>query len=296
MLGPQAVFEPFYLFLVLATLGNIVIERSGVLNLGIDGFIVFSIALCYTSTVLCGPLAALLLVVLFGVLYSLLLSFLISFLHLPHVLTGLILNIIFYGMSVVVGGVGRELSVELIGKRTLSAPIALEWHHILLISVGTAVALWFFLYRTRLGIAIRACGFNPRAADYLGVRIWLARLLALSVGYSIIALACYVYTLFYKTSWDTYAGRGYGFLAIALAIASLWQPLIALIPVVLFSSLERLQYVFQLEYGIPQPLLSMIPYAVSVAFITAINLLPFGRRFSVPKALGEVYFKEERAA
>ena len=292
----ESVFEAFYLFLVLAVLGDIVVERSGVLNLGIDGFIVFSIALSYTATVLYGPLPALAIVIVCGILYAALISLFVNVLHLSHVLTGLVLNMAFYGLSVVIGELGAESALELLSRRTLKPPLLLRWYHVLAIAVAVAVAVWLFLYKTRLGTAIRACGFNPRAAEHLGVKIWSTRSAALIAGYAIISSAGYVYTLFYKASWTTYTGIGYGFLALALAMASLWHPLIAIAPVALFSYLERNQYVFQLSYGIPTHLLSMIPYLASIAFITAINASPLEKKLPIPRALGEVYFKEERAA
>lgn len=295
MIDLGAVFEPFYLFLLLVTLGDIVVERSGVLNLGIDGFIVFSIALSYTATIALGPAIALAMVIVGGLLYALLISLFVNLLHASHVLTGLVLNMIFYGLSVVVGDLGNDIAAQSLVSRTLVAPVLLEWLHILLISMSLATLVWFLLYRTGIGVAIRACGFNPRAADYLGIKIWRIRSLALALGYVVIALGGYTYTLLYKKSWSNYAGMGYGFLSLALAMSSLWHPLIAIAPGALFSYLMRSLYVFQLEYGISQHLLFMVPYLAAIAFVTAITASPIGKRLPIPKALGEVYFREERA-
>ncbi|MEM0371902.1 MAG: hypothetical protein QXY23_04925, partial [Ignisphaera sp.] len=152
----------------------------------------------------------------------------------------------------VVGNIGLSLAPIYLGRRTLVAPITLNWGVILLISIAVSIAIWLFLYRSRIGVAIRACGFNPKAADHLGVKMWRTRFIALALGYIVIAFSGYVYTLLYKKSWSSYIGMGYGFLTLALAMASLWHPLIALIPVTIFSYLERSLYIYQLEYGIPQ--------------------------------------------
>ncbi|MEM3980282.1 MAG: ABC transporter permease, partial [Ignisphaera sp.] len=209
--------------------------------------------------------------ILCGLIFASLLFFFINFLHSSHVLTGLVLNMIFYGLSAVIGDIGLDIAAERRIPRTIISPLLLRWYHITLIAVITSVIIWFLLYRTKLGTAIRACGFNPRAADYLGVKIWKTRYIALIIGYTLIALSGYTYTLFYKKSWSTYIGVGYGFLALALAMSSLWHPLIVLVPVAIFGYLLRSLYVFQLEYGIPQHILSMIPYIVAIAFVTIIT-------------------------
>lgn len=296
MIRPGDIFESFYLFLLLASLGDIVVERSGVLNLGVDGFIVFSIALSYTASLALNPLTAMFMVLVCGVLYALLISLFVNLLHTSHVLTGLVLNMAFYGLSVIVGELGYDIAFQKNVPRTLTPPIVMGWQHVLFISITLAMSIWLLMYRTRIGVVIRACGFNPRATDSLGVRIWRARTLALVLGYIFIALGGFTYTMFYKMSWSPYIGMGYGFLAIALAMTSLWHPLIVLAPVALFSYLERSLYVFQLERGIPPPLLNMVPYAAAIVFITAVTTSPIGRRLPIPRALGEVYFKEERAA
>jgi ABC-type uncharacterized transport system permease subunit len=292
----EEIFEPFYLFLLLAAVGDIVVERSGVLNLVIDGFIVFCIALCYTATLAFNPLIALALAIALGVLYASIVALFVNLLHSSHALTGLVLNMIFYGLSVVVGDIGLDIATEKRIPRTLTSPLSMRWHYIVLITIALVMAVWFLLYRTNLGIAIRACGFNPRSADYLGVKVWRTRFIALVIGYIIIAFGSYVYILFYKKSWSTYIGIGYGFLALALAMSSLWHPLLVAIPVAIFSYLMRSLYVYQLEYGISQFILSMIPYAVSIAFVTVVTSLPIGKKLAIPKALGEIYFREERAA
>jgi len=292
----EEIFEPFYLFLLLASIGDIIVERSGVLNLAIDGFIVFCIALCYTATIAYNPFTALALAIAIGILYASIITLFVNIFHSSHVLTGLVLNMVFYGLSVVIGDIGLNVATERQIPRTLVAPVPLRWYYVILITIASITITWFFLYRTKLGIAIRACGFNPRSADHLGVKVWRTRFIALVIGYIVIALGGYVYTLFYKKAWSTYIGMGYGFLALALAMSSLWHPLLAVIPVAIFSYLMRSLYVYQLEYGISQFLLSMIPYLVSIAFVTVVTASPLGKRLAIPKALGEIYFREERAA
>lgn len=296
MISLDDIFEPFYLFLLLTAIGDIIVERSGVLNLGIDGFVVFSIAISYATTLALGYPLSLAIVIVCGIAYALLISFFINFLHSSHVLVGLILNMVFYGLSVAIGNMGLSIATQRSIPRTLTSPILLNWYHTLMLSIALAITIWFFLYRTRIGIAIRACGFNPRAADYLGVRIWRTRVLALVIGYIIIALGGYTYTLLHKKAWTTYIGMGYGFLSLALAMSSLWHPLIIIIPVTVFGYLMRSLYVFQLEYGVPQQLLMMVPYITAIAFVTIILSSPLGKKLAIPKALGEIYFKEERAA
>uniref|UniRef100_A0A7C1E3W5 ABC transporter permease n=1 Tax=Fervidicoccus fontis TaxID=683846 RepID=A0A7C1E3W5_9CREN len=292
----EELFESFFLFLLLAAVGDIIVERSGVLNLGIDGFITLSFALCYSATIAYGPVASLVLVLVAGALYALLIALFVNLLHSSHVLTGLVTNMVFYGLSVLIGYWGLDLATERGVPRTLSISTPLDWRTVLALSILAVSATWVFLYRTRIGTAVRACGYNPRSADYLGVNVWRTRLLSLVLGYIIIALGGYVYVLFYSKAWTPYIGMGYGFLALALAISSLWHPLLIALPTVIFSYLLRSLYVYQLEYGISQYILSMIPYLASIIFITAVIASPLGKKLPIPKALGEIYYKEERAA
>jgi len=292
----EELFESFFFFLLLAAIGDILVERSGVLNLGIDGFITLCLAICYSATIAYGPLASLALAVTAGVLYAILIALFVNLLHSSHVLTGLVMNMIFYGLSVIIGYWGLDLAMEKGIPRTLMIGLSLDWHSILTLSFISVLTAWLFLYRTRTGTAIRACGYNPRSADYLGVNVWRTRMLSLIAGYIVIALGGYVYVSFYSRAWTPYIGMGYGFLALALAISSLWHPLLIVLPTIIFSYLLRSLYIYQLEYGISQHLLSMIPYIASIVFITAVATSPIGKRLPIPKALGEIYYKEERAA
>jgi len=296
MIDPGSFLEPFYLFLLLASLGDIVVERSGVLNLGIDGFIAFAIALSYTATLALDSASSLAIAVVSGLLFALLVAVFVNLLHSSHVLTGLVLNMVFYGLSAIVGTVGQNIASERNLPRTLASPVIIEWYHVAVATVISVALVWILLYRTRLGTSIRACGYNPRAADHLGVKVWRVRLYALLIGYTVISLGSYVFMLFYQKTWSPYRGVGFGFLALALAMSSLWHPVIVVPIAAVFGFLMRNLYVFQLSYGIPEQILYMTPYIAAIAFVTAVSASPLGKRLPIPRALGEIYFREERAA
>ncbi|ADM28416.1 inner-membrane translocator [Ignisphaera aggregans DSM 17230] len=284
----EVLFNPFNLSILLFVLGDIIVERSGIINLAIDGAIALFISVAFILTQRYGPINSLLYTSLIAIALALLISLLINVLHSSHILTGLSLNIALYGLSAYIG---TQFQIG----TTIGKTVRLSTWQILLISIGVTLAVWWFLYRTRIGIAIRACGYNPRAADHIGVRVWLYRTVALVIGYIVIAIGAYIHIVIYRGGWRAYTGIGLGFVSLALAMASTWHPLLGLPISILFGYMYTSLYGLQIRYGIPSPILDMAPFIASIAIVTIIMVTPLGKKLGMPKALGEIYFKEERA-
>lgn len=284
----ESILNVFAVSMLFIVLGDIIVERSGVVNLSIDGVITLAIATSYVATLSLGHIYALITTLLLIIVTALMVSIFINILHASHILTGLSMNITLYGLSATMG-------IALGGGKAIKQ-ITLPLSYLALCSILATIIVWHLLYRTRLGTMIRACGFNPRASEALGVKIWRVRMVALSIGYSLIAIGSYMYTAMYRGAWLPYSGMGYGFLALALAMASSWHPLLALPITLLFVYFYTSIYALQLFYGVPAAVVNMLPFVVSVTIVTILQVTPIRKKLPIPRSLGEVYFKEERAA
>uniref|UniRef100_A0A7J3QGM5 ABC transporter permease n=1 Tax=Ignisphaera aggregans TaxID=334771 RepID=A0A7J3QGM5_9CREN len=277
----------FTLSMLFMVLGNIIIERSGIINLSIDGVVTLAIAISYVLMQRFEPILSVFIVVLLIVAIAFIISLFINILHSSHILTGLSMNIALYGLSATIG---VALSIE----RTIKQVIIPQSYVIILALIVTFM-VWILLYKTKIGTLIRACGFNPRASEFLGIKVWKVRTIALAIGYTLIALGSYIYIVAYRGAWIPYSGMGNGFLALALAIASSWHPILALLITILFVYFYTSIYILQLIYGMPAAIVNMLPFTVSIAIVTIIQITPIKKKLTIPRALGEVYFKEERA-
>jgi simple sugar transport system permease protein len=280
--------DPLVVALVLWVLGNIVVERSGVINLALDGIITIGIAVAFVSTQYFGYFIGLLITIVTSLAFATMFMIFINIMHTYHVLTGLALNILFYGLSALIGL--RLQKSPVLATLTLS-PVLLA-----LVSILAVLFTWFILYKTSIGIAIRACGFNPRASEHLGIKVWRTRFLASTIGYTLAGIGSYIYATVYRGGWVQYTGRGYGFLAITLAMASTWHPLLSYPISLVFGYLYTSIYALQLLHGIHPEIVNAIPYVASIAIVTIVYSTPLHKKLAAPRALGEVYFKEERAA
>lgn len=284
----EGILNVFMLSMAFIVLGDIIVERSGIVNLSIDGVITLAIAISYVSVLRFGFTYALIITLLIAVVVALIVSFFINILHASHVLTGLSMNIALYGVSATIGiGLGGGKAMRQITPPSI---------YIVLCTILATFAVWYLLYRTKLGTVIRACGFNPRASETLGIRVWRIRVIALSIGYSLIAIGSYMYTTMYRGAWLPYSGMGYGFLALALAMASSWHPILALLITALFVYFYTSIYALQLIYGVPAAVINMLPFIVSIVIVILIQATPIKKKLAIPRSLGEIYFKEERAA
>ncbi len=283
----ESILNVFTLSMIFIVLGDIIVERSGIVNLAIDGMVTLAIAISYISILRFGFIQALVVTLVVAVTIALIVSFFINILHASHILTGLSMNIALYGVSVTIGialGGGKAI------RQTTLPSI-----YVVVYTVVITFMVWYLLYRTKVGAIIRACGFNPRAAETLGVRVWRVRTMALSIGYTLIAIGSYIYTTMYRGAWLPYSGMGSGFLALALAMASSWHPLLASIITILFVYFYTSMYILQLAYGVSAAVINMLPFIVSIAIVILIQITPIKKKLAIPRALGEIYFKEERA-
>ena len=239
---------------------------------------------------------------MFSVLFSLIHAYLTISLRANQVVSGLALTMLGVGLSSYFGTplIGQPLSIQF---KVIPIPILCQIpfigeiffkHNILVYSSYIfTIVIWIFLYKTRIGLQIRAVGEAPLSSETMGVNVAKIRYLATIFGGFMSGLAGAYLALSYTPLWVDDMTSGRGWIAIALVIFSNWNPIIAIGGAYLFGSLEALQLRLQ-AIGVELPifLLSTIPYLFTIIFLIIINI--FKKGSNVPKSLGLPFFKEER--
>lgn len=256
--------------ILLASLGALLSERSGVVNLGVEGIMALS-ALAAFAAAMAGGVG---LGVLAGVGTGAVLG---AFLGLFAV--SLRANQFVAGLALAALGLGAS---GLLGKRYEGVPLPnpLPEEGLALMALALAALLHLLLYRTRFGLYLRSVGENPKAADLFGVSVDGVRHLALLLGGGLIGLAGAYLSLAYRPSWTDGMTSGLGWVAIALVILAAWQPLRAVLGAYLFGLLFFLQFRLQGSVPIPSEAFAAMPY------LLVILVLALSGRTRAPKALG----------
>lgn len=287
--------------ILFATLGEAIGQRSGVLNLSVEGMMTMGAfggftTVYFTGNLWLGVLASMILSGLIG----LIMAFLSITARVNQAVAGVMIGIFSYGlvaflMSVIYGGnypLARELfgeiTIPLVSQIPVVGPVFFKQNILGYSAFLLAPILAFFLFRTNSGTKIIAVGENPAAADTLGIRVYLVRYLAVFFGGVMSGLGGAYLSLAYSNtlSWDIVAGRGW--IAIALVIFGRWNPLYILGGVLLFSFVDALQLNLQsVGFNIPYQLLNMLPY-----ILTIVALISLSRKTTAPSALGKPYERE----
>lgn len=309
--------------LLYGTLGEILTEKSGNLNLGVEGILfmggAFGLGGVYycekligTPSGLVAVVIALLCAFLAGAVASLIFSFITTTLRANQNVTGLALAIFGTGvgqfagemMRVRAGGyvtVSNELKAVFTGSPFPKALQDIPYvgsllfgnSHFFYIGVLLAVLLHLFLKKTRTGLYLRAVGENPGTADAAGINVTRYKYLATIVGGGISAIGGVVYIVTTAgCTWNNEGLSGVGWLAVALVIFCLWRPLSALWGSVLFGALMILYMRLQISF-IPTELYKILPYVVTIV-VLILSSLRNNKEKQPPEGLGLAYFREDR--
>jgi len=289
--------------LLLGTLGEIITERSGVLNLGVEGMMAVGAMSAFTVTLITGsPWLGLLAAVLAGALAAGLHAFVSVSLRANQVVSGLALTMLGLGVSGLFGRpfIGRPLPQKLNAVRIpglaeipVVGRILFSRDPLFYLAVVLGILLWIMLSRTRWGIQIRSVGENPAAAEVQGISVARIRYLCVLLGGALAGMAGAHLSLVYSKSWTEGLTGGRGWIVIALTIFALWNPLRAFLGAFLFGCIFVLQYLLQ-PIGVPPNLLAMMPYLATLTVLLAGGLRKDRRRLLAPAKLGEAYSKGER--
>lgn len=285
--------------LVLASLGELVSERAGVLNLGVEGMMVMGAVLAFAATQSTGsPYIGILAGIACGALFSLLFGFLTLTLVANQVATGLALTILGLGVSGQIGepyvgmsGVKLQpIVIPLLSDIPFIGPILFKQDLIFYLSIALVFGVNWFLFRSRAGLKIRAIGDNHASAHALGIHVIRTRYLAVMFGGACAGLAGAQLSLVYTPQWVENMSAGRGWIALALVVFASWRPWRLLAGGYLFGAVSISQLHAQaLGLGIPSQFLSALPYAATVIVLI---LISHNRRMTLintPACLGKPF-------
>ena len=286
-----------------AALGELVCERSGVLNLGVEGMMLVGAVSGFLTAVRTGSLAAGVLAALItGGLKGLIHAFMTITLKVNQVVSGLALTLFGTGLSGYLGKsmIGVPLPVTF-GQAPIpglsSIPVigTILFKHDLLVYLTYVVVpvLWFYLYRTRPGLHLRSVGESPETADALGVNVFAIRYASVTAGGMLAGLGGANLSLAYAPSWLENMTAGRGWIAVALVIFAVWDPFRAMLGAYLFGGIDALGFRIQvLGARIPSFFLKMMPYVFTIVVLIIVTATASRRSSRAPEALGLPYERE----
>ena len=285
--------------ILLAATGELVAEKAGVLNLGVEGMMImgaiggFAAAVATGSQVVGFPAAA-----VAGAAMALLFAFLTQRLLSNQVATGLALTLFGLGLSALLGQGLQGIKPPATGKVPFGpladlpvvGPIVFGHDWVVYLSLLLVAAVWRFLGRARGGLILRAVGENPEAAHALGYPVIRVRVLALAFGGALAGLGGAYLSLVRVPQWTEGMTAGAGWIALAIVVFASWRAERVLLGAYLFGGITVLQLRLQAA-GVPIPvqLLSMAPYVLTIVVLVAMS----GRRgraaLNAPAGLGRVF-------
>ena len=287
--------------LLFGTLGEVYAERSGVLNLGVEGLMIMGSVTAFGVAYTTGNVwLAVLMAALAGGLLALLHAFASITLKVNQVVSGLAITMIGLGVSGIMGkqyigkplGVGfAALEIPVLSDLPILGPLLFQFDPLVYISIFLVPVLWFVLYRTRWGLSLRSVGENPATADALGVNIVVVRYLAVFFGGLLAGMGGAYLSVVYAPSWIEGMTAGVGWIVIALTIFAMWDPLRALLGAYLFGGVRVLQYRLQ-PLGISPNLLAMLPFIFTILVLMASAGEAMRKRIGAPASLMQPYSRE----
>jgi ABC-type uncharacterized transport system permease subunit len=285
--------------LLLAAVGELVVERSGVLNLGVEGMMVMGAVCGFGAAFATGsPLLGVFAGIGAGMGLSLLFGFLTLSLVANQVATGLALTLLGLGLSGLIGEgfVGlpgiklAAIHVPVLTDIPFIGRILFGQDPLVYFSLFLTAAVSYVLFRTRLGLIIRAVGANHHSAHALGYRVISVRYLCVMFGGGCAGLAGAYLSLAYTPQWIENMTAGRGWIALALVVFASWLPGRVAVGAYLFGTLMILGFYVQAQgIGIPSQFLSSLPYIVTIAALVFISANRMLTRLNTPACLGQPF-------
>lgn len=304
--------------LLFATIGGILTERSGVMNLGVEGMMLMGAMSAFSVAVKTGnPWLGLVVAMLVAGLLSQIHAFITITLQADQVVSGLALSFLGTGISLVLGeGLSKAGAISLLPSYTIPllaqipilGPIFFTNQSIMVYIGYILIPLtWYYINRTRPGMHLRAIGEFPSAADAVGINVYRLRYFYVFVGGMLAGLAGATISLAISPGWfSELTTAGQGWIAIGLVIFAQWDPIRAAVGSYAFGALRRLILDIQgptLLFGLANPFyynpywgffLQMLPYAFTVIVLVIGSREAMRKRLGTPAALGVPYIRGER--
>ena len=284
--------------ILFAAIGELVVERAGVLNLGVEGMMITGAACGFIVAVNTGsPWLGFAGAALGGAVLSLVFGVLTQFLLTNQVATGLALTLFGLGLSALLGqdyiGIKApsfpDLHVPVLADIPVLGPILFQHDAIVYLGIAVVAATWAFLRLTRPGLVLRAVGESAEAAHALGYNVRMVRLAAIAFGGACAGLGGAYLSLVRVPQWTEGMTAGAGWIALAIVVFSGWRPLGVLLGAYLFGGVTVLQLNLQAA-GVPVPveLLSMSPFLATIAVLVIISATRSGAG-RAPGSLGKPF-------
>lgn len=285
--------------LVFAAIGELVTEKSGVLNLGVEGmmlvgavtaFVTATVTGSYILAVLAGALAGMCMAFLFGILTLSLMA--------NQVATGLALTLFGVGLSALIGQkfVGipvkalEKLNIEGITDIPVIGPILFGQDALVYLSFLSVILVSWFLYKTKAGLILRAVGDSHDAAHSIGYSVIGIRYLAVMFGGAMAGVGGAYLSLAYTPMWAENMTAGRGWIALALIVFATWKPGWVLVGAYMFGGITILQLHAQAAgLDLPSQVLSMLPYLATIIVLVLISKDESRIRKHAPACIGKIF-------
>ena len=275
----------------IAALGELIGQRSGILNVGIEGVMLFGATLGFMTAQTTGSyLLGFLVGIAVGGLLGLLHGFFSITLGVDQVVSGMGIWILGFGLTAYIGSpYTGPLGMERI-------PSVLGLSPFFLLGIALVAITWFVLRKTSLGLRIRSVGENPSVAEVSGINVATTRYLCVIVAGMLMGLSGAIYSLDYNPVWATNFTMGWGFIALALVFFSMWNPFILLAGSLLFGVLWQLSLNPQLVLPgiLSRYIWRTVPFVITLGVLLFISTKWFRTRWGAakPEALGQPYVKD----
>ena len=286
--------------LALASLGLLINEKSGIVNLGAEGMMLCAAIAGFATVVqtgndwlgfAAGMGAGALLAAIFGVL--------VIWLNTNQYATGLALSLFGAGFSAFAGiqYVQEKMPdrtnyrVPVLGDIPLIGPALFRHHPMVYFTVALALGMIWFLYRTGTGLVLRSVGESPESAHALGYPVRRIRLAAVMAGGALCGLAGAYISVIYTPLWVEGMVAGKGWIALALTTFATWRPARVLLGAYLFGGVTMLQFHLQgIGVEVPSQFLTMLPYVATIVVLALISRNPQWIRINMPAAIGKPFY------
>lgn len=290
--------------LLLAAIGEIFSQRSGIINLGIEGMMIMGASAAFITAYFLGLWPGVIIGMIAGGILGLIMSFISITLRRNQIVCGVVLTIFGLGLSsflfreafgaakiypIITGF--QNINIPILSQIPILGQILFQNNILVYIALIAVPVAGIFLYRTTYGLTIRAVGENPRAADTLGVNVIRIRYLCVIFAGIMAGLAGAYLSIGHLNIFREGMTAGRGYVVLAIVIFGAWSPYRALAGALLFGGLGALQLRLQIfKVGIPYQFLSMLPYIFTIIVLVFVALRKEGAR-GAPASLGVPYKK-----
>lgn len=287
--------------LLYVTLGEVLAERSGVMNLALEGLMLIGAVTAFiTATVTHDKWIALLVAAIICALLGLIVAVLTVSLRVNQIVAGIALTIFLTGLSSLVGNPYVSMTAgdkfEAITIPFLHGWIAtiLNQNMMVYLAIILAILIWVWIYKTKFGLYLRAAGENPSSLDTLGINVFRIRYGYVIVGAMLAGMGGAYLSLSYTPMWIDGMSAGRGWIAIALVNFAIWEPYRAIFGSYLFGAFYALSFrLAALGVAVPSNFLNMLPYILPVVVLIVVSMRAKGKGGVAPKALGLPYVREK---